>query len=571
MIPKLLSFILILFLLSPFPASAGMDEGKEMVKDALKETPVNNNLHWSGITWDVPATHSNTWVDDQNNLHMKLEKINDRWCGAILESRNTVKYGKFTWVISSSSLNLERNTTIGLFIYHDDRNELDIEINQWPGTDQHLYFVNQPGSIEDHPENISYGVFSSNPHLNDKNIVYSIEWTPDYVYYSATAEDGTIILDWTYSNPEGIPAINSTICMDILPLAGRYYPASGNAAEIVLSSFTYTPYDSSWTEPKQKPVASAVPEKGVIVTASTSRDEGKEMVKDAIKETPQEWADEALSQNWGVKLGSLPEEVSASPSAKLINGIAAAEQHPESLQWVQEERERDYMTYVLCGLIILVWIAGYFFLQKFKPEEAGKVTKFFSGAEHFIGFGLYYKTLILLILLPSILPYLLDYSIELEQAWSSGIMQDSLEYISFSTENIPLYFYQGMSYLLSGGFFLGRIELINIIYAKVLFVAIAIAIPWSFIRYLGLGTLLFFETVLFMRPIVLLLNAKTVQHVAEMSPAQALIAAPPFYGTMMIVTLVIVIIGTLWPLIYVVYLLWTSRPGRYARRTARRY
>jgi hypothetical protein len=317
--------------------------------------------------------------------------------------------------------------------------------------------------------------------------------------------------------------------------------------------------------------ASVVPEKGVIVTASTSRDEGKEMVKDAIKETPQEWADAALSENWGVKLGTLPDEVNASPSAKLINGIAAAEQHPESLQWVQEEREGDYMTYVLCGLIILVWIAGYFFLQKFKPEEAGKVTKFFSGAEHFVGFGLYYKTLILLILLPSMLPYLLDYSIELEQAWSSGIMQDSLEYISFSTENIPLYFYQGMSYLLSGGFFLGRIELINIIYAKVLFVAIAIAIPWSFIRYLGLGTLLFFETVLFMRPIVLLLNAKTVQHVAEMSPAQALIAAPPFYGTMMIVTLVIVIIGTLWPLIYVVYLLWTSRPGRYARRTARGY
>ena len=102
--------------------------------------------------------------------------------------------------------------------------------------------------------------------------------------------------------------------------------------------------------------ASVVPEKGVIVTASTSRDEGKEMVKDAIKETPQEWADAALSENWGVKPGTLPDEVNASPSAKLIYGIAAAEQHPESLQWVLEERERDYMTYVLCGLIILVWI-----------------------------------------------------------------------------------------------------------------------------------------------------------------------------------------------------------------------
>ena len=305
--------------------------------------------------------------------------------------------------------------------------------------------------------------------------------------------------------------------------------------------------------------------------ASAGLEEGKEMIKDAIKEMPKEWADKALSEKWGVKLGSLPDEVNASPSAKLINGIAAAEQHPKDLKWVKEEQARDYKTYIICGSIILVWIAGYFFLQKFKPEEAGKVTEFFSGAQHFLGFGLYFKTLILLILLPAGLPFLLDYSIDLEQAWSSGIMQDSLEYISFSMKNAPLYFYQGISYLLSGGFFLARIELINTIYAKVLFVAIAIAMPFKFIRYLGLGVLLFFETVLFMRPIVLLINAKTVQHVAEMSPAQALIAAPSFYGTMMIVTIIVVILGTLWPFIYIVYLLWTSSPGRYARRTARGY
>ncbi|MDM7917796.1 MAG: hypothetical protein QUS12_01345 [Methanosarcina sp.] len=305
--------------------------------------------------------------------------------------------------------------------------------------------------------------------------------------------------------------------------------------------------------------------------ASAGMEEGKEMVKDAIKETPEEWADEALSENWGVTLGNLSEEVNATPSAKMINGIAAAEQHPESLEWVQEERKKDYTTYVISGLILLVWVAGYFYLQKFRPEEAGKVTEFFSGAEHFIGFGLYFKTLILLILLPAGLPFLMDYSIDLEQAWSSGIMQDSLEYISFSVENAPLYFYQGISYLLSGGFFLSRIEFINTIYAKVLFVALAIAIPWNYIRYLGLGVLLFFETVLFMRPIVLLINAKTVQHVAEMSTAQALVAAPPYYGTMMIVTVIVVALGTLWPFIYIVYLLWTSRPGRIARGAARRY
>jgi len=236
-------FFLTLSLLTPLTVSAST-------------YPVNSNLNWCGITWYVPAASSNTWVDDQNNLHMRLEKINDRWYGAMLESRNTVKYGKLTWVSNSPTLNLERNTTFGLCTYYDDRNELDIEINQWPGYDEHVWFSKQPASVDNHPENISYGVFSSNPYLNDKNIVYSIEWTPNYVYYSATAEDGTIILDWTYSDPEGIPAINSTICMCLLPLAGSYYPASGNAAEIVLSSFTYTPYDPSWKEPKQKPVAS---------------------------------------------------------------------------------------------------------------------------------------------------------------------------------------------------------------------------------------------------------------------------------------------------------------------------
>lgn len=304
--------------------------------------------------------------------------------------------------------------------------------------------------------------------------------------------------------------------------------------------------------------------------ALAGMEEGKEMVKDALKETPEEWADDALAENWGVTLGNLSDEVNATPSAKMVNSIAAAEQHPETLKWVQEEQKQDYETYIICGLIILVWVAGYFFLQKYRPEKAGEITEFFSGVEHFIGLGLYYKTLIMLILLPSFLPYLLDYSIDLEQAWSSGIMLNSIEYISFSTENIPLYFYQAMSYALSGPFFLARISLINDVYAKVLFVAIAIAIPWNFIRYLGVGTLLFFETILFMRPIVLLINAKTVQHVAEMSTAQALVSAPYYYGTMTIVTVLVVAIGILWPLIYIIYLLWTSRHGRYVIRAARR-
>jgi len=204
--------------------------------------PVNNNLDWSGINWYVDdASESNTWVDSSGNLHMELRKIGDKWYGATLESPYTVEYGKFTWVASSPSLNLERNTAIGLFVYHDDYHEIDIEINQWPDCDEHLYFANQPGSVEDYPDNIDYGVLSDNPHLNDKNIEYSIDWEPTSILFSAIASDGTIIRRWNYTNADAIPDVNSSIVMCILPLAGTYYPASGNTAEIVLSSFTYTP------------------------------------------------------------------------------------------------------------------------------------------------------------------------------------------------------------------------------------------------------------------------------------------------------------------------------------------
>lgn len=198
-------------------------------------------INWCGISWNLASHNSNAWIED-GQLHMKLEQENGVWQGALLESTEKVKYGKFTWVFSSPSLNLERNTTIGLFTYHDNKNELDIEINQWPGMDEHLFFVNQPGSIDSHPDLISYGVFSSNPYLMDENIIYTIEWTPAYVHYSAVTEEGKTIQEWTYSDQDGITDLESTICMDLLNLDRKYYPASGEASEVVLKSFKYTPY-----------------------------------------------------------------------------------------------------------------------------------------------------------------------------------------------------------------------------------------------------------------------------------------------------------------------------------------
>jgi hypothetical protein len=298
-------------------------------------------------------------------------------------------------------------------------------------------------------------------------------------------------------------------------------------------------------------------------------DEGKKMIKDALTEAPRDAANKMLSENYGVTLGNLSDEANYTPSQKMVNSIAAAEQHPKNVSWVVEEQKSDYMTYILVSVILLIWVAGYFFLQKIAPEQAGKITEALSGAEQFLGYGLYVKTLVLLIAIPTLLPFALDYSITLEQGLTDGIMHDSLEYISLSTENIPLYFFQAISYTLSGVFFLARIQLINTVYAKVLILGLVLAIPWDFIRYLGVMVLLYFETALFMRPLVLWIAAVTVKTVHGMSNADAFLIAPQLYGTMTIVTVIIVFLATCWPLIYVIICLLRSRPVRVIRRTSR--
>ncbi len=199
----------------------------------------HGRLLWSGMNWRVMSQVENsTWVDDQGRLHMRLQKIGDTWYCTTLESPYTVKYGKFIWNISSPSLNLERNTSIGMFTYADNYHEIDIEINQWPGRDEHLWFTNQPGSIEGNPTNIYYSVYSDSLYLNATNITYIIDWEPTYINYSVTNCDGLIISNWNYTNESGVPHIESTICQYFGTVA-NFTPQSEQTKEIIFNSFQY--------------------------------------------------------------------------------------------------------------------------------------------------------------------------------------------------------------------------------------------------------------------------------------------------------------------------------------------
>ncbi|MDD2315242.1 MAG: PKD domain-containing protein [Proteiniphilum sp.] len=212
--------------------------------------PSNQRLVWKGISWIITGgSESNVWVDDTTGyLHMVLRKVGGVWSGINMEDGTALRlYGRMKWVAHSATLNLERNTTIGLCTYHapvnGDHNEIDIEINQWPGYDEHVWFSNHPASVDGYPENLHYGVATSNPYLADTGITYIIEWFPEYIYCAVIASDGKIIIDWRYNEGQGsanIPNVASAVCMDILPLAGAYFPENGTYFEIVWSDYTFS-------------------------------------------------------------------------------------------------------------------------------------------------------------------------------------------------------------------------------------------------------------------------------------------------------------------------------------------
>ncbi len=201
-------------------------------------------LLWSGINWRVYTQMENsTWVDDQGLLHMRLQKIGDRWYGTELNSPTTYLYGKFIWNVSSTSLQFERNTSIGMFTYTDDDHEIDIEINQWPGLDPHLWFVNQPGTLGKRPDNVYYSVYSNSSYLDATNVTYMFDWEPTYINYSAISSDGTVISNWNLTNASAVPHVDATIIEVITTVRGKA-PLSGQSKEIVFNSFQYIPSDS---------------------------------------------------------------------------------------------------------------------------------------------------------------------------------------------------------------------------------------------------------------------------------------------------------------------------------------
>jgi hypothetical protein len=301
------------------------------------------------------------------------------------------------------------------------------------------------------------------------------------------------------------------------------------------------------------------------VLASTM-DAGEDMISGGLNKWIKSQADSMMSPV-GVSMGNLSNNESATPSQRLIYDLDTYELDPYSVGWIKQTALDDYKTYVLVGFLILISLAVLHYLQILNAPLVGEASEFIYGHEKYFDFGAILKTFAKLIFIPIVLPFVLIYSINFEQALSSGIMENALQYISFSSDNLMLYIIQAVAYAFDSLFVFARILLINEICAKVLLIGLFLCVPWNFLKSLGLGVIIYFYTALFMRPVLLLITTMAVQQVAGMSPTDAVLYGSQIYAMSLIFGLIVCIIGVLGPLMYI---LWRTFIGVYFRRKVRR-
>jgi hypothetical protein len=294
------------------------------------------------------------------------------------------------------------------------------------------------------------------------------------------------------------------------------------------------------------------------------------IVEDAVAGGLNKWvksqADSMLSP-MGVSTGNLSANESVTPSQRLIYNLDTYELNPYAVGWIKQTVVEDYGIYVLVGFLILIALACLHYAQILNAPLVGEATEFLYGHERFFNFGEFCKTFARLIFLPIVLPFLFIYSINFEQALSSGIMRDALQYISFSSDNLTLYCIQAIAYAFDSLFVFARILMINEICAKVMFVGIFLCVPWNFMKTIGLGVIIYFYTALFMRPLLLLITTMAVQQVAGMSALDQITYGPEIYAVSLIFGLIVCVLGILGPTLYI---LWRTFIGVYVRRKVRR-
>ena len=209
-------------------------------------------INFSGYKWIVKKRNrpygpgpnyfsdsdSNVWLDSQGKLHLKIKKIRNKWYCAEIYLKKPLGYGKYTFCVDNSVEKIDKNVILGLFVYLNLKNEIDIEFSKWgKNNNANAQFAVQPFIQKGNLKRFNV----------DKKISHTINsflWQKNSIFFgSFKGNNKKAIASWIYKGRNILKENKVKARMNLWLLNGEK-PSDFNEVEVVISQFSFNKADS---------------------------------------------------------------------------------------------------------------------------------------------------------------------------------------------------------------------------------------------------------------------------------------------------------------------------------------
>jgi hypothetical protein len=233
----------------------------ESVKDTLATTQIEYQaefraqgaslprvVRFAGRVWEVKSSTSdgpgpNAWsnsqanvsVDKKGHLHLAITQEKEKWYCSEVSLKGSLGYGTYQWSFAGNLEHLDPQTVFSVFLYADDRHEMDFELSRW-GRDEprNAQFVIQPASKE---TTYSFSTGAA------KDLTCRLEWQSGRAQWKCWEGENVgqkPLAVWTFSG-ERVPRPGRERARANLWLFRARSPATEAKQEIVIRSFAFEP------------------------------------------------------------------------------------------------------------------------------------------------------------------------------------------------------------------------------------------------------------------------------------------------------------------------------------------
>jgi hypothetical protein len=233
--------------------SAALAVGLAAVAQALAagKPGYPDKITWNGVTWAVKSSRSavgpgpnlfdktNVSVDTSGRLHLRIARnASGAWSCAEIIGPTSYGYGTYTFALASPVDALDRNVVLGLFTWSDRapyaHREIDIEFARWGdvGDPTNAQYVVQPYDKPAHLRRFTQPAASASLH--------TFGWYPGQLSWASYDANGGLIDDYAYAGSDVPRPGDERVHLNFWLFNGAA-PTNGSPAEVIVSSFTFTP------------------------------------------------------------------------------------------------------------------------------------------------------------------------------------------------------------------------------------------------------------------------------------------------------------------------------------------